>query len=143
MSAWCRAIPFTGSLPLAGTLVAVLTLIGCQTPRPTPPRTTYAVDVERLGARGQACRVRVEHARGPLPPATRPIVRITVTASAPSSLEALEQVILVAAARECAHGFTVQRASSAEGAEGYWDAVATAWARLENDEEGAVGSAPP
>ena len=115
-------------------------LAGCAT-GPTPrPAPVFKLQAEDVGSKQTSCGAgELVRQRGASPAGSRVIAVLRVEADQAVSLEALEQVLEVAARRRCAAGFAVTRASADDGATGYLDATAEAWT-LDTADVGAVGS---
>jgi hypothetical protein len=110
---------------LAG--VGLCLLAACaSTPLP-PPAPVLSMSVDDVGPVGTACEGVLEHLRGRRPEGTVISSIVTASADQPVPLEALEQVVFVAARRRCANGFAVVRADASDGATGFTQAIAEVW----------------
>ncbi len=112
-------------------VVGALTVGGCATTPASPPPPVFSVHVEDAGPKGTACGAKLQTSRGARPANARVVAVVSVSADQPVPLEALEQVLVVAALRRCATGLAILRASAADGAEGFVDAAGEAWEVVE------------
>lgn len=108
-------------------VVGAHTVGGCATTPPSPPPPVFSVDADDVGPKGTACGAKLQKSRGARPANARVVAVLSVTADQPVPLEALEQVLVVAALRRCATGLAILRASAADGADGFVDAAGEAW----------------
>ena len=89
----------------------------------------FKLVADDVGAKGDSCGGMLEVSRGKRPDGSRVVSVLAVSADRAVSLEALEQLLQVAARRRCASGFVVLRATADDGATGYLEATAESWTR--------------
>jgi len=111
VAAWCAALASCATTTTTG----------------EEPVPRLALAVEELGAAGVACDGAPKPERGPTPEGVRIVATMRATADRPVPLDALEQMLVVGAMRRCAEGLSIHRATTADGEEGYLEAVGEAW----------------